>query len=206
MGILVVNLELARKWLLSHTKNLDTSHWYLDYRGYSCQRLLSTWHGTNHLMRWIEWWCTLLIAKSGNTLTVSILSFQWNKKTCVLGYIQIDSIHSGHLLLLILVGQWYSRFITYHQGCVWGQSLFIFIYCHTRPNSLGWNIDVLSSTINWWVKAVEVIWGFDLWCIKKINFSNERSFDVDNQWFSYLYNGFWLEHAWKTSISILYGK
>jgi hypothetical protein len=31
-------------------------------------------------------------------------------------------------------------------------------------------------------------------------------FDVDYQWFLSLWNGFWLEHVWKTSMSILYGK
>jgi len=29
---------------------------------------------------------------------------------------------------------------------------------------------------------------------------------MDYQWFSSLWNGFWLEHAWKTSLSILHGK
>jgi hypothetical protein len=35
---------------------------------------------------------------------------------------------------------------------------------------------------------------------------DEGSFDVDYQWFSYVWNGFWLEHARKTNISILYEK
>jgi len=41
---------------------------------------------------------------------------------CVLGCVQTDSTHSGHLLLLILVGWSYSWFITCHRECVWGRS------------------------------------------------------------------------------------
>jgi len=44
--------------------------------------------------------------------------FQLNQGTCVLDCVQMDSTHSGHFLLLILVGWSYSRFITCHQGCV----------------------------------------------------------------------------------------
>jgi hypothetical protein len=47
-------------------------------------------------------------AKHGNTITVCILTFQLNKQICILGYVQTDSTHSGHLLLLILVGRSYS--------------------------------------------------------------------------------------------------
>ena len=68
MGISVINLELAGERLLSYIKNLDTFQSHLDCKGYSChQRLLSTCHGTNHIMQWIEWWCTLPILKYGNT-------------------------------------------------------------------------------------------------------------------------------------------
>jgi hypothetical protein len=81
-----------------------------------------TWHDTNHIMRLMEWWCILLMVKPGNTLTVSILTFQLNQGTCVLSCVQTDSTHSGHLLLLILVGRLYWRFITCHRGCVWGRS------------------------------------------------------------------------------------
>jgi hypothetical protein len=29
-----------------------------------------------------------------------------------------------------------------------------------------------------------VIWGFDVWCFKEIEYSNEDNFDVDSKWFS----------------------
>ena len=70
-------------------------------------RLLSTWHDTNHMMQLMEWWCILLTAKRGNTLIVCILTFQLNQGTCVLGCVQTNSTHLGHLLLLILVGRSY---------------------------------------------------------------------------------------------------
>jgi hypothetical protein len=44
--------------------------------------------------------------------------FSVESRNCVLGYVQTDSTHSGHLLLLILVGRSYSRFITCHKECV----------------------------------------------------------------------------------------
>jgi hypothetical protein len=43
------------------------------------------------------------------------------------GRVQTNSTYSGYLLLLILVGRSYSRFTTFHQGCVWGRSLFFYI-------------------------------------------------------------------------------
>ena len=45
VGKLVINLELAKEWLLSYVENVDTSQSHLEYKGYSChQKLLSTWH------------------------------------------------------------------------------------------------------------------------------------------------------------------
>ena len=106
---------IGKEGLLLHTKNLDTSQSHLDYRGYSChQGLLSTWHDTNHMMRWMEWWCTLLIVMHVNTLTVYILSFQQNQGMCVLSYVLTDLIHSGHLMLLIHISWLYSRCTTCH--------------------------------------------------------------------------------------------
>jgi hypothetical protein len=100
---------------LRHIKHLDTLQSHLDCRDYSChQGLLNTWHGTNHMMRLMEWWCILLTAKYGNILTVCILTFQLNQGMCVLSCVQMDSTYLGHLLLLILVGRSYSRFITYY--------------------------------------------------------------------------------------------
>jgi hypothetical protein len=116
---------------VAHKKNLDTSHSHLYCRGYSChQRLLSTWHDTNHMMWWMEWWCTLLMVKHRNTLIVCILSFQWNQWMCILGYVHTNSIHSSHLMLLILVGQLYSRFRTCYWGCVWGRSLCFYLWSY----------------------------------------------------------------------------
>jgi hypothetical protein len=63
-----------------------------------------------------------------------------------------------------------------------------------------------ASTVDWLVEAVVVIHGFNLWCIEEIKFSDEGSSDMDYQWFFYLWNGFWLEYTWKTSMSILYGQ
>jgi hypothetical protein len=112
-------------------KNFDTSQSHLDCRGYSCHKgLLSTWHGTNHMMRLIEWWCILLTAKRRNTLTLCIITFQLNQGTCVLGCVQTNSIHSGHLLLLILVGRSYWRFITCHWGWVWGWSSCFYLWSY----------------------------------------------------------------------------
>ena len=56
------------------------------------------------MMRLMEWWCILLTAKRGNSLTMCILTFQLNPGMCVLGCVQTDSTHLGHLLLFILVG------------------------------------------------------------------------------------------------------
>jgi hypothetical protein len=81
-------------------KNLDTSQSHLDCRGCSChQRLLSTWHGINHMMRLMVWWCILLTAKHENTLTVCILTFQLNQGTFILGCVQMDSISIRNLNL-----------------------------------------------------------------------------------------------------------
>jgi len=44
--------------------------------------------------------------------------FSAEQGTCVLGYVQTDLTHSGHLLLLILVGRSYSQFLTCHQECL----------------------------------------------------------------------------------------
>jgi hypothetical protein len=107
VGILVTNPELARKRLSLYIKNLDTSQSCLDCRGYSChQGLLSTWHGTNHIMWLMEWWCILLMAKHGNTLTVCILTFQLNQGTCILGFVyrQIQPIRVIYCSLFLLAG------------------------------------------------------------------------------------------------------
>jgi len=99
----VTNPKLVEGRLSWHIKNLNISQSYLDCRGYSChQGLLSTWHDTNHTMRLMKWWFILLTVKPGNTLIVCILTFQLNQGTCILGCVQTDSTHSGHLLLFYL--------------------------------------------------------------------------------------------------------
>jgi len=119
------NQELAGERFISHIQNLDASQSHLDCRSYSChQKLLSKWHGTNHMIRWMEWWCTHLMVKLGNTLAMCIFSFQWRQGTLVLGYVYTNSIHSSYLLLFILVGRWYSRLQL--------ATVYVFIYGHTR--------------------------------------------------------------------------
>jgi hypothetical protein len=71
-----------------------------------------TWHQSHHTVDGVMVHPSNV--KPRNTLTVCILTFQLNQGTCVLGYVQTDSTHSGHLLPFILVGWSYSRFITCH--------------------------------------------------------------------------------------------
>jgi len=156
VGIPVTNSELAWERISWYIRNLDTSQSHLDCRSYSChQGLLSTWHGTNHIIRLMEWWCILLTTKHGNTLTMCILTFQLNQGTCVLGCVQTDSTHLGHLLLLILVGRSYLWFITCHRGCVWGQSSCFYLW--TRSEQPGPEYRCFSLTVDWWVDAVVVL-------------------------------------------------
>jgi len=61
-----------------------------------------TWHQSHDAI--VVVMVHLLTVKHENTLTICILTFQLNQRTCFLGYAQTDSIHSGHLLFLILVG------------------------------------------------------------------------------------------------------
>ena len=74
------------------------------------------WHHSHDAVT--ELWCTFLIMKPINILIVCILSFYWNHRTYVFGYIQISSIYLGHLLHHILVGRWYSYLTTCHWECV----------------------------------------------------------------------------------------
>jgi len=125
VGLLVINPKMVGEGLLLHIENLHTPQSLLDRKGYSrLQRLLSIWHRIIHKMRYMKSSCTHLIVKPRNILIGYIYSFQWNQGTCVLGYVQANLIHLGHLLLLILVGQWYLWFITCHRGCVGQSSCF----------------------------------------------------------------------------------
>jgi hypothetical protein len=68
--------------------------------------------------------------------------------------------------------------------------MFLFIIIHS-PNSPSRNIDVnLSSIVNWWVESVVVLYQFEAWCLEEIEFLDEDNFDVDYQWFSYVWDGF----------------
>jgi len=64
-----------------------------------------TWHQSHHAVDGV-----MVHPSNGEAwkhLTVCILTFQLNQGTCILGCVQMDSTHSGHLLLLILVGRSY---------------------------------------------------------------------------------------------------
>jgi len=89
---------------------------------------------------------------------------------------------------------------------VYKVGVHVFIYCHNRSKQPRPEYRCLSSTIDWWVGAVVVLWSFDLWYIEETKFYYEGGFDVDYQLFSGLWNAFWLEYAWETSMSILHGK
>jgi hypothetical protein len=64
-----------------------------------------TWHQAHHAVDGVM--VHPSTAKHGNALIVFILTFQLNQGMCVLGCVQTDSTHLGHLLLLILVGRSY---------------------------------------------------------------------------------------------------
>jgi len=89
---------------------------------------------------------------------------------------------------------------------VYETGVHVFIYCHTRSKQLGPEYRCLSSIVDWWVGTVVFLRSFDLWYIEEIKFYYEGSFDVDYQWFSNLWNAFWLEYVWETSISIFHEK
>jgi len=157
VGIPVTNPELARERLSWHIKNLDTSQSHLDYRGYSChQWLLSTWHGINHMMWLMEWWWILLMACMENTLTVCILTFQLNQGTCILGCVQTNSTYSGHLLLLILVGD-HTHGLQLATKDVYEVEVHVFIYCDTRSKQSRLKYRCLSSIVDLWVDTVMVL-------------------------------------------------
>jgi hypothetical protein len=85
---------------------------------------------------------------------------------------------------------------------------FMFLFMNIPgPNSPSINIDVCHRPlIDEWSKTVVVIRDFNIWCLEETKFSDEGSFDMDYQWFSYIWDSFWLEHVWKISMSILYEK
>ena len=112
---LSIKPELAGEELLFHIENKNTSQSLLDCKGYSHLQILpSTWHEIIHMMWWMESWCTHPMVKFGKIWIRCILIFQWNQGTYVLGYIPIDSIYSGYLLVLIFVGRRYSQLTTCH--------------------------------------------------------------------------------------------
>jgi len=116
--------------------------------------------------------------EAGNTLTVCILTFQLNQVTCVLGCVQMDSTHSGHLLLLILVGR--SVYNLPPEMCIRSEFMFLSTVI-PGPSSLGWNIDVCLQPL---IDELAQLWSpgavtYDI-SRKKI-FLNEGGFDVDYQ-------------------------
>jgi hypothetical protein len=102
-----------------------------------------------------------------------------------------DSTHSGHLFLLILVGQLYLRFTICHRGCTWGRSSYF--YLQSYPVLIV-QAGIYMFVFDHWLMSWHDCGPPKLWLMmyreKKIS-----------QW-----NGFWLEHVWKTSMSILHGK
>jgi len=132
-------------------------------------------------MRYMKLWHTLPMVKPENSLIWCIISFQWNHETYMLGYVQMDSIHSSHLLHHILVGRWYLWFTTCRLGFVGG--FYIHIYGHS-PNCPSRNIDVCLRPL------IDIIWDFDVWCLEKIEILDEGSFDMNYQWFSSIWDDF----------------
>jgi hypothetical protein len=130
MGMLNINSELTEKRLLSHIENLYTSQLITPRRKRLFMSLKivknMTWHHSHDMMDGV------MMHPSNDEffLIGCILSFQWNKIIYILGYIYIDSIHSGHLLLLILVSWWYLWFTTCHIGGVWGQSSCFYLWSY----------------------------------------------------------------------------
>ena len=76
-------------------------------------------------------------------------------------------------------------------------------------SSPGQNIDVFLLPL---IDKLTQLWSFEALTYdisRKYNFFMRAAFQlcsVDYQRFSILWNGFWLEHSWKTSMSILHGK
>jgi hypothetical protein len=102
-----------------------------------------------------------------------------------------DSTHSGHLFLLILIGQLYWRFTICHRWYTWGRSLCFYLQLYP----------VLI------VRARIYMFVFDHWLMSwhgcapsKLWLMMYRENKIS------LWNSFWLERAWKTSMSILHRK
>jgi len=209
MSILVTNPELARERLSWHIKNIDTSQSQLDCRGYLCHKgLLSTWHGNNHMMRLMKWWCIILTTKHGNTLRVCILFFSAELRNvclglCTDGFNPFGLFSSPYSCWLVIL-----TIYNLPSGMCMRLKFMFLSTIIPGPSSPGQNIDVCLRSL---IDELTQLWSFraltyELWYIEEKNFCYEGGFDVDYQWFSSSWNGLWLEHAWKTSMSILHGK
>jgi len=72
-----------------------------------------------------------MTVKQGNTLTVCILTFQLNQGMCILGYVQMNSTHSGHFSLFILLVD-YTPSLQLAIEDVFEARVHDFIYGHMR--------------------------------------------------------------------------
>ena len=148
----------------------------------------------------MEWWCILLTAKHGNTLTVCIITFQLNQEMCLGlctdGFNPFRSFVAPYSCWSIIL----TVYNLPPEMCMRPEFMFLSTVI-PGPSSLGRNIDVCLR-LDWWVGAVVVLRSFDLWYIEETKFCYEVGFDVDYHWFSSLWNAFWLEHAWETRMSI----
>jgi hypothetical protein len=101
-------------------------------------------------MRWMDSCCNLLMVKPESILIGCIISFQWNHGMYELGYVQIDSIHSGHLHSC-----WPVKLTVYNLSlgmCIRLEFMFLSMVIPS-PNSPSRNIDVflqpLIDELNW---------------------------------------------------------
>jgi hypothetical protein len=85
------NAELTEYRTCGHSRYKPKTNWEMTFiahrklryflitprlqRLFMSWRLLSIWHSTNHMMRWMEWWYTFPVVKPSNTLTICILIF-----------------------------------------------------------------------------------------------------------------------------------
>jgi hypothetical protein len=96
----------------------------------------------------------------------------------------------------VLYSCWLVIHIVYNlppRMCI--RSEFIFLYMVVPgSNSPSRNIDVSFRSL---FDELNQLWSsriFYVWCLKEIRFSDEGSFNVDYQWFYYVWEGFWLKH------------
>jgi hypothetical protein len=94
--------------------------------------------------------------KCGNIFTMCILTFQLNQGMCILDYIETDSIHLGHLLLLILVSRLYLWFTTSPGICMRLEFMFLSTVI-PNPNSPGRDIVFYLRLL---IDELKQLWSF----------------------------------------------